>query len=220
MWKSVLNIFLKPNCPLCDRVAEDILCRYCDRQLHSCQLTHPNQAWTGNLPIFAWGKYEGTVKQSIAKLKYDGCRDLASLLGELLAVSWQNYPPINAPKPAIVVPIPLHPDKLQTRGFNQAELIARRFCQLTGDRVDLSLQRTRSTVAQFGLSKQERQSNVADAFALAPNSPLKAGTKVLLLDDIYTTGSTARSATAALAARGVRVCGAIVVATVATELDK
>jgi ComF family protein len=210
---QALNLFLKPNCPLCDRASTDTFCKYCHRQLQECQLADPARYWQGNLPLFAWGKYEGSVKRSMAKLKYDGHRSIGNLYGEWLADSWQKSPPVNMPTKLILVPIPLHADKLISRGFNQAELIARSFSRATGAKLDLSLQRTRSTVAQFGLSKSARQENVADAFALV-SSALKPGDSVLLVDDIYTTGATVRSAALALRSIGINVYGVAVVATV------
>ncbi len=209
----LLNLFLKSNCPLCDRTAEDVFCRYCQRQLQAARLTQPAKYWQGDLPLFAWGTYEGTIKQSMAKLKYDGIRSIGVRYGEWLGTTWQQTPPPNTPPKLIIVPIPLHSEKLQTRGFNQAELIARSFCQTTGHKLDLSLQRTRSTVAQFGLSKSARAENVAGAFTLAPHTSLKPDTTVLLIDDIYTTGATVREAAAALREKQIYVCGVAVVAT-------
>jgi ComF family protein len=207
-----LNLFLKPNCPLCDRSAQAVFCEYCQRQIQDCQLGQPDRYWQGDLPLFAWGKYEGSVKRSIGKLKYDGHRSIGDLYGEWLAASWQKSPPSGISTNLVVVPIPLYPEKIVTRGFNQAELIARSFCQVTGIQLDLSLQRTRSTVAQFGLSKSARQKNVADAFALV-NSSLKPGARVLLIDDIYTTGATVRSAAAVIRSMQIDVCGVAVIAT-------
>lgn len=210
--QQALDLFLKANCPMCDRTVEQILCRYCLRRLQDCQLPEPARYWQGDLPLFAWGKYEGAVKQAISKLKYDGQTSIADLYGELLGQSWQQSA-LKLPNKLIVIPIPLHPEKLATRGFNQAEAIARRFCQVTGDRLDLSLQRTRATVAQFGLSKTARQENVADAFALTSSSVLKPGSTVLFIDDIYTTGATVRSAADVLRSKQIAVCGVAVVAT-------
>lgn len=219
-WQSLLdqalNLFLKPNCPLCDRVATTVFCQYCQRQIQDCQLVSPDRYWQEDLPLFVWGKYEGAVKQSIGKLKYDGHKSIGELYGTLLATSWQQSTPSGLATKLIVIPIPLHPDKLATRGFNQAELIARSFCQVTGAKLDLSLQRTRSTVAQFGLSKLERQANVADAFMLV-ESRLKAGDTVLLIDDIYTTGATVRSAAAVIRSIQVNVCGVAAIATGRTD---
>ena len=207
-----LNLFLNQNCPMCDRPSVNVFCKYCQRQLQDCQLPHPDQYWQGNLPLFAWGKYEGSIKQSIGKLKYDGNRSIGNLYGEWLAASWQKAPPSGCAGKLIVIPIPLHPDKLASRGFNQAELIARGFCQVTGAKLELSLQRNRPTVAQFGLSKLARQANVAGAFTLG-NSRLKSGDAVLLIDDIYTTGATVRSAAAVIRAMNINVCGVAVIAT-------
>ncbi len=204
------NLFLKSNCPLCDRAATVVFCQYCQRQIQECQLTQPERYWHGDLPLFGWGKYEGAVKRSIGKLKYDGHRSIADFYGESLATKWQKFAP-PAPTKLIALPVPLHPDKLASRGFNQAELIARKFCQLTGAKLDLSLHRTQSTVAQFGLSKSARQSNVEGAFALV-NSSLKPGNTILLIDDIYTTGATVREIATVLRSQQINVYGVAVVA--------
>jgi ComF family protein len=213
LFDQVLNLFLKSNCPLCDRTAEDVFCRYCQRQLQETQLTQPDRYWQGDLPLFVWGSYEGSLKQSMAKLKYDGVRSIGERYGEWLGTSWQQSPPPNTPPKLIVIPIPLHAEKLQTRGFNQAELIARSFCHITGHQLDLSLQRTRSTVAQFGLSKSARAENVAGAFTLTQRTTLKPTSTVLLIDDIYTTGATVCEAAAALREKQIHVYGVAVVAT-------
>jgi ComF family protein len=209
--ERILNLLLKPNCPLCDRSALVVCCEYCQRQIYDECLERPDWYWQGDIPLFAWGKYQGAIKRSIGKFKYDGHRSIGDLYGELIARSWQQFTPPNLPTKLVVIPIPLHPEKFATRGFNQAELIARKFCQLTGAKLDISLDRTRSTVPQFGLSKSDRQKNVADVFALK-NSTLKPGTTVLLVDDIYTTGATVRSAATVLRSHNINVCGVAVIA--------
>jgi ComF family protein len=108
-----------------------------------------------------------------------------------------------------VVPIPLHAERLRQRGYNQAALISQAFCQRTGLRHwPEALVRVRATAAQHELNPLQRQHNLAGAFALkqVPATP------VLLVDDIYTTGSTVQAAQQVLAAAGIPVAGVIVVA--------
>jgi predicted amidophosphoribosyltransferase len=112
-------------------------------------------------------------------------------------------------KKIIVVPIPLHPEKLKTRGFNQAELIARGFCRVTGYSLQNSgLVRVKNTQPMFGLNSQERQENIQSAFALGKQFHSRfPQTPVLLIDDIYTTGVTAKEAATVLRQQGIEVLG-------------
>lgn len=212
---GLLALFLKYNCPLCDRPADVGLCEYCQRQLQRCQLATPSNWWQGELPVFVWGNYGGILKRAIAALKYDNQPQLARPLGHWLGKAWLNSPSATRVKKLTVVPIPLHSTKLQKRGYNQAQLIGESFCEVTGYKHQpLGLERIRETEAQFGLSAQVREQNLADAFTLGkcfhknpPNSP------VLLIDDIYTTGATIRSAAHILRKHRIAVYGVAAIAT-------
>ena len=212
---GLLALFLKSKCPLCDRPAEVELCEYCKRQLLRCQLKNPSNFWQGELPVFVWGTYGGVLKRAIASLKYENQPQLARPLGYQLGEAWLKSPAATRAKKLTIVPIPLHPTKLQQRGYNQAEIIAQSFCDITGYKQQpLGLERIRATEAQFGLSAQAREQNLADAFVIGksfrkhpPNSP------VLLVDDIYTTGATVRCAAQTLRRQGIKVYGVIAIAT-------
>jgi ComF family protein len=206
IFQPFLNFFLKPPCPLCDRPTTTDLCIYCQRQLSVNQLTPHLPAQNH---IFAWGIYQGVLKRTIAACKYQNHPELAIYLGNLLGTAWlQSYP--DQPKLS-VIPIPLHRDKQKERGFNQATLIARGFCQQTRFPIDESLQRSKATQAQFQLSAGDRQRNLQDAFQLTPGHKL-TGRSILLIDDIYTTGSTITATSQVLQAAGVNVWGVAVVA--------
>lgn len=212
--RSVFNLFLKPNCPLCDRPAEGLLCKSCDRQLQRCKLNRPAQFWTEKPPVFVWGNYGATVKRAIAAMKYENHPELARPLGHALAESWLNAS-VGVRSQLTVVPIPLHPKKQKERGFNQAELLAKSFCDLTGYSLEArGLERIRETEALFGLSAADRKQTLSGAIALGKgfrsNKP-KGG--VLLLDDIYTTGTTCREATQVLQKQGIKVYGIAAIAT-------
>lgn len=214
MLKGLLSLLVKPNCPLCDRAAESSLCPWCAKQLQKMQRSHPERDWQGELPWFAWGNYGGILKRAIATLKYENHPELAQLLGFSLGKAWLESPFAAALKGAIVVPIPLHPRKLKQRGFNQAELIGRYFCQYTRLPLQpLGLERCKDTEAMFGLKASDRTSNVSEAFIVGkPFQKRQPNAPVLLVDDIYTTGATAHSAAQTLRQQGIKVAGMVVVA--------
>jgi ComF family protein len=198
LWQPFLDFLLKPNCPLCDRSANDIFCVYCARQLLADQLAEPWQNLAD--PVLAWGNYGGTLKRAIAQCKYQNQPAIGFYLGNLLGQSWLEHCP-NLTNQR-VIPIPLHADRQKQRGFNQAELIARGFCDRTKIPLDKSLHRIKSTDAQFQLSPDDRQQNLLDAFELQPRHRLR-DRSVILIDDIYTTGATITAATNALQGSGV-----------------
>jgi ComF family protein len=215
--KGWLDVFLESNCPLCQRSTATAICPTCQRQLQHCQLS---QSLQQDVPIVAWGEYGGALKRAIATLKYDNHPELARPLGQWLAQSWLSASvPIKTS--VTVVPIPMHPDKIALRGFNQAELIAESFCKATGLPLKRhGLARTQATEAQFALSPQAREQNLAGVFALGKDflQQRPAG-PVLLLDDIYTTGATVRSAAQTLRRSQVSVWGVGTVA-IARQRDR
>lgn len=207
MLNQVLNLILQRSCPLCDRSTSKSLCLDCQRRLDRDRFTDPAQFWHQRL--FAWGRYTDTLKRTISVLKYDRHPELGALLGEELARSWLKAR-LHQGK-LTVIPIPLHIEKQQQRGYNQAELISRAFCQITGDAHQPNgLQRIRATEALFGLSPQKREQTLAQAFEMGQG--LKHNRPVLIIDDIYTTGATARSAIQVLHRHQIRVLGIAVVA--------
>jgi ComF family protein len=163
-----------------------------------------------------WGTYEGSLRQAIGRLKYDGYTELAQVLGTELGQTWLTHRRAlgAAPRPIAIVPIPLHPTKLQQRGFNQADLLAQGFCRLTQLPLHRQgLMRVQATQAQHSLNRPDRQRNVAQAFAVAPSQvAILRRSTVWLLDDIFTTGATALSAAQTLRRSGISVGGICTVA--------
>lgn len=209
MWQELLSVFLKSRCPLCDRTTEKTICTYCQNKLKSYQLEKSDRFWRDNLPLFAWGKYDGQLKQAIAKLKYDGQPEIGRVLGRWLGQAWLNSSVLK-PQKITVIPIPLHREKLRTRGFNQAEMIARGFCQETGYSLQANgLIRQRNTKAMFELKPSQRAKNLQNAFAIGKNIPRSS---ILLLDDIYTAGTTVKEATKVLRQHRIQVYGVVVTA--------
>jgi ComF family protein len=212
--KSFLNLFLKSNCPLCQRPATGEFCPYCHKQLQRCQLTDPGRFWHSEQRVFVWGEYGGALKRAIAALKYDGNPQLAKPLGGWLAEAWLSFPEL-AIDNLTVVPIPLHQEKLKERGFNQAELLAESFCELTGLPLQRhGLERVKNTQPLFTLTPQQRQVEMKNALSLGKDFRRRLPRdRVLLVDDIYTSGTTVKSAIKILKLSGISVYGTVALAT-------
>jgi ComF family protein len=145
------------------------------------------------------------LREWIHLLKYEGRRDLATLLARYLVATFDQSEWMEiAPHVDAVTPVPLHVERLRERGYNQAELLAAGLCRQRHLllRTDL-LRREKLTRSQVGLNAAERKVNVENAFRA---SPACQGLRLLLIDDVYTTGATLCScASAALEAGAVEV---------------
>lgn len=140
----------------------------------------------------AYGSYDGALRELVHLLKYDGVRPAATVLGRMLAEAITGLQPAFPQKPVLMVPVPLYKGKRHQRGFNQAELIARHALKaLKGTlaiRTDILL-RSRETRSQIGLTSHQRRENLRGAFAVARAQEV-TGREILLVDDVYTTGTT------------------------------
>jgi ComF family protein len=211
MFKQLLSLLLESRCEFCQRTTSDVLCEYCWQKLSSHQLSksdrlqlHQTQA------VFAWGRYDGQLKRAIALMKYDRKPDIAEVLGTLLGQAWLDKLIRLSPK-VTVVPIPLHRKKQQERGFNQAEVMARSFCQITGYQLNTqALVRVKETEAMFNLDTlAARAKNLQGALQIGAKLPKYP---VLLLDDIHTTGTTVKAAIKILQQKKIEVIGVAVAA--------
>jgi ComF family protein len=164
--------------------------------------------------------YGGVIKRAIAVMKYDHQPEIARPLGQWLGNTWLLHS-LHQEQQIVVVPIPMHASKQKQRGYNQAALIAQSFCQTTGLKLRLNgLIRVRETEAQFGLSGADREKNLAEAFAIGSDfRKFHPKASVLLVDDIYTTGATAKSAVQTLHQSGIKVLGLAAVATAVKYKD-
>jgi len=209
---GLLDLFLESGCLLCQRASAKELCQGCQRQIQRCR---SRDAQWQESSLFAWGVYGGALKRAIATLKYENQPHLARPLGHWLAQAWLELPQAKPKqiKQLIVVPIPMYAAKKKQRGYDQAELLAKHFCDLTGLPLQRrGLERIRATEAQFTLSATEREQNLSDAFQLGREFQRRRPAAVLLLDDVYTTGATARSAMQTLHHHGIEVAGLVAIA--------
>jgi ComF family protein len=185
----------------------DVLCGLCQR-------AHPSFE-----RAVAYGSYEGGLRDLIHLLKFGQVRPAAKVLGRMLAETIAALDPSLPSGPVTVVPVPLHRVKRAQRGFNQAEMIAKAALKNLGlpERFDLCagvLVRQRETKSQIGLTRHQRRENLRGAFAVT-DPTRTAGKNIVLVDDVFTTGTTASEC-----ARVLRRSGAarVFVVTVARTL--
>ncbi|HEX8464214.1 MAG TPA: ComF family protein [Abditibacterium sp.] len=155
--------------------------------------------------------FEGPVRHAIHRFKYAEKSALAARLAPFLVEIWRGDPILSAFLPDYLVPVPLHPSRHRKRGFNQSFLLARELGRSEGVPVALLLRRTRATAPQVDLDRPARAKNVRDAFAVAPDVAKRAqslrGARVLLIDDVFTTGATLGECARALRKAGAsEVC--------------
>lgn len=188
-----------PTCPVCGRPLEGENCRTCATQEDSTGLS-----W-GFDSACAAGIYVGPLRHAIHRLKYEQ----KELLGEPLGTFLANRLVVdrlleNAASIQAVAYVPMHPGRERTRGYNQARLLAEPVAAMLG--VPLltkhALVRARKFPPQVGLSPNMRRQNVtAESFAV-PDKSFVQGKHLLLIDDVFTTGTTVSSCAAALKAAG------------------
>ena len=201
---------------LCERCQETLprltapFCRLCAQPLPSSDLCSrcretPLPGLEGIRVPYLMG---GVARDCVHRLKYQDFRALAQVLGGLLS----SYVTGLALPASVLVPVPLHPRRLRARGYNQAALLAQEMGRQMGIPVaETALRRTRAAPPQARSSNlEERKRNVEGSFTVRDSS--LAGSAVLLVDDVCTTGSTLSACAAALKAAGVPSVWAVAVA--------
>lgn len=182
------------KCPFCGMETEENgFCRACLRTF----------AFSSACGVFAYQ----TVRKAIHLYKYDGGKRLSVGMGTLMAEYLKERQKLTLEQTDLLLSVPLHPKKEKRRGFDQTELLCLQIAAQTGLEYQKTvLQRTRDTVAQSRLSPEERKRNLKDAFAVAGDV---RGKRILLVDDIFTTGTTCHECAKALLRAGaerVTVC--------------
>ena len=157
---------------------------------------------------YSFGSYEGPLRKLIHIFKYGKVESLAGPLGGFLLQSLPLEQRFD-----LVIAMPMHWRKRWERGFNQAELLAKPVAKRYGRKLANNLRRRRYTKPQAGLSETQRRDNLRNCFSVARPKEI-AGKRVLVIDDVFTTGATLRAAAAALKNAGASYVCALTLARV------
>ncbi len=189
---TALDLVFPPRCAGCGAV-DSLWCGRCQAAIERVPLTAQMYKLHPLTASAATSDHSGILQQAIHALKYEHTRTVAVSLGDRLTACYR----LLGWAVDMIVPVPLHTTRLRERGYNQSQLIGERMAQLLLlPCVPLTLTRWRSTATQVGLSRSERQHNLQDAFRA---DPMRAsGQRILLIDDVQTTGATLQASAHAL----------------------
>lgn len=218
--QSVLQLLFPRHCPVCDEIVVPFGAKICAGCRSKLKLQTPPWCFKCGKKLYEEGElcqdcrrkshifvrgralYEyGSAAPSIYRLKYGKRQEYADFFGEEMAAFLGDF--IRGVNPDALIPVPLHRRRRIKRGYNQAELLAR----AVGRRMDIPvcdklLYRVKNTAPLKRQNPQERQNNLKKAFIIRQND-VKLDT-IIIVDDIYTTGSTVDEAAAILMQHGVR----------------
>jgi len=238
MWRNSVNLVLPPQCvscrtrladlgfcascwcelgfieaPLCDRLGIPFDYNPGDGIVSAAALAYP--------PAYARARavvrYDDVARALVHRFKYKDALDAAPLLGAMMKRSGRHL----FADSDIVIPVPLYRSRLWWRRYNQAAILANEIAAQTGLGYEPQLlERTRKTKSQVGLSARQRRRNVSGAFAINESAFERiSGKRVLLIDDVITTGATIESCSKALLNGGAEVVNVLAFARVVDPLN-
>lgn len=218
----LLDLFYPPRCPLCDAILKR-------NETHCCRACFQRLPWVGENYCLKCGKpvsddtkeycpdclkyehyfdqgtapfvYHGDLRRSIYRMKHENRRDYIDFYAWSMAVSCKHY--LDRWKPDLILPVPIQKNRKRKRGYNQSELLGRKISRYLSIPFDSDvLQCIRKTDEQKMLDRKARMKNLKGSFAVKKN--LKGIQNVLIVDDVYTTGSTMDEISRVMKQAGVR----------------
>jgi len=210
IYGDLRDLLVPPSCHLCGMALNDCqiicdpcrlnltrlnpgqheICPFCGEKITAKCRCSKGEMGNG-LKMFFWGYYEGPLKDAILKFKFHFAVDLGRELTEMAYCALERT--MNNRRYNMIIPVPLHKKRIRQRQFNQSEIMALHLSEKLKIPCDMNLlKKSRSTKQQARLSERERWENVRGVFDISGDrGNFVAGKRILLVDDIITTGATA-----------------------------
>lgn len=208
---SALDYFFPPICGMCGEINENYICNNCYeniKKIKKCVINeYNNRNFSKHLYIF---RYEGIIRNKIIEYKFEDKGYLYKMFAKIILSDKKTCNFIK--KYDVIIPVPISKKRKKKRGYNQSELVANELAQKLNQDIwtDIIIKK-KDNKPQSELNKLERIKNVEDIYEI--NKPIEVkNKKVLLLDDIYTTGSTVNEIARKLKQNQTQEIGAITLA--------
>ncbi len=209
IYTTLIQFLFPSRCPSCKKYTEKEgqWCQSCFKEiLRNKNLAYDETVRNYISPIIAIGKYDKGLREIIHELKFKNNLGSLNYIKPLMAKLDEEW---NFNSYDLVIPVPLHSDKLKQRGFNQVDKIFQPWAIKHNLKYCNALIRSKSTQSQYKLNRSQRQTNLQDAFLLNENISVK-NKRCLLVDDIFTTGATMLSCAQVLLAHEANIVSGLV----------
>lgn len=210
--ETVLNLIFPPACGICGKLGDSYLCEECQIGLNKIEKNviekYYDKFFTTHFWIF---KYEDEIRDKIIDYKFNEKSYLYRTFVELILNNKKACEYVKSFD--YIIPVPIHKKRYKVRGYNQSELITKDLAEKIENlhyRNDI-IKKTKNIVPQSTLNKDERIDNVKGAFEVLDIDNIK-GKKILLLDDVFTTGSTVNECSKMLLSKGCSEIGVFTIA--------
>ncbi len=184
--RSFLDAILPEQCYLCSAFSSPPFCPECQTKL--VPRLRKTADPSGRFNVWSFFAYNGPVKTLLTPFKFDSRQDIGDILAKKIPLESPSFTfgPID-----YWIPVPLHPKKLKSRGFNQVNSLFRSYVKERNSVYIEGVHRVKNTPPLYDLTRDDREKTLSGAFKLDASLSL-SGKRIALLDDIYTTGSTVR----------------------------
>ena len=208
---NLLELIYPNVCGFCNKICKNELCNRCKNKIKKYEINiiikPQNRYFEELISIF---KYEGIIREKIIQYKFG---DRAYMNNTFAKIILKNEKICGLLKKYdIIIPVPIHKKRKAQRGYNQTQLIANKISKYLNIKLcNNVLVKNKNTIAQSKLNKKKRVQNIKGVFKILNSEKIK-GKDILLLDDIYTTGSTANECSKILKKAGAKTVGVLTIA--------